>query len=250
MKRPKTKLAATAVVVIVIISGIHCCNQNASTVKTTDVSEQAAVDYVAASELVPLDIKLPRPTFASHRWGNFRDLIPNLEPLSTKARPPFLAPVGTKNVALNKPVFNTVDEPLIGKLEMITDGDKGAAEGSYVELGPFLQSITVDLEAEYNIYAIVFWHYHRQPRAYFDVIVQAVDDPGFTINVKTLFNNDHDNSAGFGIGKDKNYIDTSEGKLIDAGGVRTRYIRLYSNGNDFDEFNHYIEVELYGKAAK
>jgi hypothetical protein len=80
--------------------------------------------------------------------------------------------------------------------------------------------------------------------------VQAADDPCFTINVKTLFNNDHNNSAGFGIGKDKNYIDTWEGKLIDAGGIRTRYIRLYSNGNDVDEFNRYIEVEVYGKAVK
>ncbi|MBW8040055.1 MAG: hypothetical protein FVQ85_08660 [Planctomycetes bacterium] len=245
------KLATATVAVIVITSGMHCCNRNASTVKTTDVSGQAAVDDVAVSELVPLDIKLPRPMYISHRSANFRDFIPNLEPLSTKPRPPFLAPVGTKNVAFGKPVTCTDEDPIIGKLEMITDGDKEAAEGSFVELGfSFLQHITIDLEAEYNIYAIVFWHYHRDIHAYFDVILQAADDPGFTINVKTLFNNDHDNSAGFGIGKDKNYIETSEGKLIDAGGVRTRYIRLYSNGNDLDEFNHYVEVEVYGKAAK
>ncbi len=250
MKRPKTKLATAAVMVIVITSGMHCCNQNASTVKLPALSEQAAINDAAVCKLAPLDIKLPRPMFVSHRWGNFRDLIPNLEPMPTKVRPPFLAPVGTKNVALNKPVFSTVDEPLIGKLEMITDGDKEAADGSYVELGSFLQHVTIDLEAEYNIYAILFWHYNRQPRAYFDVIVQVVDDPGFTTNVNTLFNNDIDNSAGFGVGKDKNYIDTWEGKLIDSGGVRTRYIRLYSNGNDFDEYNHYIEVEVYGKAAE
>ncbi|MHC4085171.1 MAG: hypothetical protein ACYSU5_08200 [Planctomycetota bacterium] len=248
MKWPNTKLAATAIAVIVTISGINCRKQNTS---LPAPSGKAASDDTATSELVPLDIKLPRPTFASHRWGNFRDLIPNLEPMSTKPRPLFLAPVGTKNVALGKPVTCTDEDPIIGKLEMITDGDKEADEGSFVELGePFLQHVTIDLEAEYNIYAIVFWHYHRQPRAYFDVIVQAADDPGFTINVTTLFNNDHDNSAGFGIGKDKNYLETSEGKLIDAGGVRTRYIRLYSNGNDLDEFNHYIEVEIYGKAVK
>jgi hypothetical protein len=159
MKRPKTKFttsAATAVVVIITISGIHCCNQNASTVKLPARSEQAAVDDVAASELVPLDIKLPRPVFTGHRWGNFRDLIPNLEPLSTKPRPPFLAPVGTKNVALGKPVTCTDEDPIIGKLEMITDGDKEADEGSFVELRSFLQHVTINLEAEYNIYAIVF----------------------------------------------------------------------------------------------
>lgn len=251
MRRPKTKLALAAVVIIVITSCMHCCNQNASTVKQPALSEQAAVDNVATSELVPLDIKLPAPRFAGHRSANFRDLIPNLEPMSTKPRPPFLVPVGTKNVALGKPVTCTDEDPIIGKLEMITDGDKEADEGSFVELGySFLQHVTIDLEAEYNIYAIVFWHYHSDNRAYFDVIVQVADDPVFTINVKTLFNNDHDNSAGFGIGKDKNYLETSEGKLVDTEGVRTRYIRLYSNSNDIDEFNRYIEVEVYGKAVK
>jgi hypothetical protein len=248
MKWPKTKLATTAVVVIVTISGINCRKQNTS---LTAPPEKAAGDDTAASELVPLDIKLPRPISGGHRWGNLSDLIPNLEPLSKKPRPPFLAPVGTKNVALGKPVTCTDENPIFGKLEMITDGDKETDEGSFVELGySLLQHITIDLEAEYNIYAIVFWHYHSDIRAYFDVIVQVADDPGFTTNVKTLFNNDHDNSAGFGIGKDKNYIETSEGKLIDAGGIRSRYIRLYSNGNDLDEFNRYIEVEVYGKAVK
>jgi hypothetical protein len=248
MKWPTTKLAATAIAVIVTISGINCRKQNTS---LPAPSGKAASDDTAASELVPLDIKLPRPRFGGHRWGNLSDLIPNLEPLSTKPRPPFLAPVGTKNVALGKPVSCTDEDPIIGKLEMITDGDKEADEESLVELGePFLQHVTIDLEAEYNIYAIVFWHHHGYIRAYFDVIVQVADDPGFTINVKTLFNNDHDNSAGFGIGKDKNYIETSEGKLVDAGGIRTRYIRLYSNGSDLNEFNSYIEVEVYGKAVK
>jgi hypothetical protein len=127
MKRTKTKLtttAATAVVVIVIISGTHSCSQNASTLKLPAPSEQSAVDDSAASELVPLDIKLPRPMYISHRSANFRDLIPNLESLSTKPRPPFLAPVGTKNVAFGKPVICTDEDPIIGKLEMITDGDK------------------------------------------------------------------------------------------------------------------------------
>ena len=60
---------------------------------------------------------------------------------------------------------------------MITDGDKEAADGCYVELGPFLQHITIDLEAVYEIYAVVIWHYHQQPQVYFDVIVQVADSP-------------------------------------------------------------------------
>ena len=70
----------------------------------------------------------------------------------------------------------------------------------------------------------------------------------FTTNVTTVFNNDIDNSAGLGIGTDLHYIETHEGKLIDAKGVKGKYVRLYSNGNTSNDLNHYIEVEVYGKA--
>ena len=155
-----------------------------------------------------------------------------------------------ENVAIGKKVTSTDDAPIIGDIPMITDGDKEAADGSYVELGPFIQSVTIDLGADYDIYAILLWHFHKQARVYFDVVVQVSDDPDFIMSVKTLFNNDHDNSSGLGIGSDMHYIETSEGKLIDAKGVRARYVRLYSNGNNSNELNHYIEVEVFGKAVK
>ena len=83
-----------------------------------------------------------------------------------------------------------------------------------------------------------------------DVVVQVADDPDFISNVRTLFNNDHDNSSGLGIGSDMHYVETAEGKLIDAKGLRARYICLYSNGNSSNELNHYIEVEVFGRPAK
>jgi hypothetical protein len=79
------------------------------------------------------------------------------------------------------------------------------------------------------------------------VIVQVADDPDFITNVKTLFNNDIDNSAGLGIGKDMHYIETSEGKLIDAKGVEARYVRFYSCGSNANDLNNYIEIEVWGK---
>jgi hypothetical protein len=88
-----------------------------------------------------------------------------------------------------------------------------------------------------------------QNPAYFDVIVQTADDPDFTTNVRTLFNNDTDNSAGLGAGADMHYVESYKGELIDAEGVKARYVRLYSNGNNTDDLNHYIEVEVYGKPA-
>ena len=160
------------------------------------------------------------------------------------------AAAGTVNLALEKAVTSSDDLPVIGEVEMITDGDKDAAEGSYVELGPFLQHVTIDLGQKSDIYAIVVWHFHKQPRVYFDVIVQVADDADFITNVHTLFNNDHDNSAGLGVGKDKHYVETSEGRLIDAKGVQARYVRLYSNGNTGNDLNHYIEVEVHGKPSQ
>ena len=193
--------------------------------------------------LVPIDIKLPKAMFIGTPQ-NIR--VPNLEKPLGRPRPPFLAPVGTKNVAFGKPVASTDEEPIIGEIEMITDGDKKGADGSYVELGPFLQNVTIDLGAEYDIYAILLWHFHKQARVYLDVVVQVADDPDFITNVRTLFNNDIDNSSGLGLGSDMHYVETAEGKLIDAKGVRARYVRLYSNGNSSNELNHYIEVEVFG----
>jgi len=197
--------------------------------------------------LVPVPIELPNPMFV----GTPQDFkVSNLEKPLGKPRPPFLAPPGTENAAFLKTVSGTDDMPIIGEIEMITDGDKQATDGSYVELGPFLQSVTIDLQAKYDIYAVLLWHYHQQARVYYDVIVQLADDPDFTTNIRTLFNNDRDNSSGLGIGSDMHYVETHEGKLIDAKGARARYVRLYSNGNSSNELNHYIEVEVFGKPAK
>jgi hypothetical protein len=197
-------------------------------------------------ELVPVDIELPRPMFV----GTPQNVqVPRLEKPLGKPRPPFLAPAGTTNVSAGKPVYSSDEEPIIGEIEMITDGDKEAADGSYVELGPFLQHVTIDLEQVCEIYAIVVWHYHKQARVYFDVVVQVADDRDFITGVRAIFNNDHDNSSGLGVGNDMHYVETSEGRLIDGKGNRARFVRLYSNGNNANDLNHYIEVEVYGRAV-
>lgn len=207
-----------------------------------------APDAAAATGLVLFKMELPKPMFV----GTPQDTrVPNLEKPLGHARPPFLAPPGTTNVALGKPVTSSDEEPIIGEIDYITDGDMEAADGSYVELGPFVQHVTIDLEAKYDIYAIVVWHYHKQARVYFDMVVQVADDPDFIENVVTVFNNDIDNSAGFGIGADKHYSETNEGKLIYVldKGVKGRYIRSYSAGNTSNDLNHYIEIAVFGKPA-
>ena len=97
---------------------------------------------------------------------------------------------------------------------------------------------------------MVVWHYHEDERVYFDVGVRASNDPEFKKEVAVLFNNDHDSSSKLGVGKDKEYVEKYEGRLIDAKGVEARYVRLYSKGNTADETNTYVEVEVFGKVVE
>ncbi len=200
-----------------------------------------------SEKLVPIEIELPKPMFIGTPQ-NFK--VERLEKPLGKPRPPFMAPEGTKNIALTKPVASTDEEPIIGEIAMITDGDKEGMDGSFVELGPFKQYVTIDLGAKHEIYAIVMWHYHKQARVYFDVVVQTADDPDFISNVNVLFNNDHDNSSGLGVGDDLHYVETAEGKLVDAKGVEARYVRLYTNGNSSNDLNHWVETEVYGRPVQ
>jgi hypothetical protein len=118
-----------------------------------------------------------------------------------------------------------------------------------VELHRKLQWVQIDLEAAYAIYAIVVWHAHNTPQVCHDVVVQVSEDPNFTRNVKTVYNNDYDNSSGLGAGLDKEYFENYEGRLMDAKGVVGRYVRLYSKGSTFSALNRYTEVEVYGLPA-
>jgi len=191
-----------------------------------------------AQDKVPLQTDLPKPLFV----GTPVPInVPNLEPKLT-TWPDFSVPAGTVNLAKGRKVTASDSDPVVGTLDLVTDGDKEGDEGSWVELGPGKQWLQIDLEKDADIYAVVVWHFHSQERVYRDVVVQVSDDPAFGKDVTTLY----DNSAG---GKDLPYIETRFGKLVDAKGVKGRYVRLYSNGNTTNKMNHYIEVEVFGKPA-
>ena len=226
-----------------------CMNKQLTVVALAVVCSLVAGIGYAQDDKAPINIKLPKPMFV----GTPKDIkSPNLETprKAGELRPAFLAPKGATNLALKKSIKTSDSAPVIGETELIADGDKEGLDGSYVEFGPGKQYVQIDLGTESEIYAVVVWHYHEQARVYRDVVVQSSNEPDFLVDVKTIFNNDHDNSSGLGIGKDKEYIESYEGKLIDAQGVKGRYVRLYSDGNTANEMNHYIEVEVYGKPAK
>jgi hypothetical protein len=200
----------------------------------------------SAQDKVPLKTELPKPLFVG---TPVPVKLPNLEPPRQGKRPDFMVPVGTVNLAAGKKVTSSDKEPVMGTLDLVTDGDKAGDEGSWVELAPGKQWVQIDLEKPADIYAIMLWHYHSQARVYLDVVVQVSDDPEFTKDVTTIFNADAQNELGLGAGKDLAYIESYEGKLIDAKGVKARYVRLYSKGNTTNKLNHYIEVEVFGKPA-
>jgi hypothetical protein len=199
-----------------------------------------------ADDKVPLKTDLPKPLFVG---TPVQINVPNLEPAQKGKRPDFLVPAGTVNLALGKKVTASDSDPVVGTLDLVTDGDKEGDEGSWVELGPGKQWVQIDLAKESDISAVLVWHFHSQARVYFDVVVQVSDDPTFSKDVKTIFNADNANELGLGAGTDHPYIETYEGKLIDAKGVKGRYVRLYSKGNTTNKLNHYIEVEVWGKPA-
>lgn len=218
--------------------------------ESTGTPVDSGTDAVAAAAdgLVPLPIKLPQPQFA----GTPTNLagVDNLEPPLGKDRPAFMAPADVTNVALDKPVTANMDPPIMGELYQIVDGDNEATEDGLVDLGPTKQWIVIDLEEPQELWAILIWHNHKQQFVYKDVVVQVADDPDFISNVRTLFNNDTDNTSGQGVGSDKNYVETAEGKLIDAKKEVAQYVRLWSNGNNLNDRTHYLEVQVFGRPAQ
>jgi len=226
----------------------------AVTVALAVAAGAVAADAVGPSgeKLVPVEVKLPKPLFQ----GTPKNLKPSptLEKYDEKPRPPFYAPEGVTNLAARKKVTSSDNAPIVGELELVTDGDKEGSDGSFVELGPGTQWVQIDLGKPADIYAFVVWHYHGEGRVYHDMVIQVADDADFIENVKTVFNNDFDNSSGLGLGKHLEYIDDYRGKLIPVGekaqSVKGRYVRLYTKGNTSNDLNHYIEVEVLGKPAQ
>jgi hypothetical protein len=201
---------------------------------------------VQAADLKPLDIQLPNPTFL----GTQTDipLTEHIEPLSDKPRAPFLAPAGTRLLSVDKPVTSSDRNPINGTLELVTDGNKEVGDSNVLELRRRLQWVQLDLEKPAQVHAVVVWHAHDMPQVVHDVIVQVADDADFTQGVRTIYNNDYDNSAGLGVGKDKEYFENHEGRLIDAKGEKARFVRLYSQGSTYTALNRYTEVEVWGIA--
>jgi hypothetical protein len=231
----KTTLAALALSVSALF--LPCCGKKAGSAPGGQSGGTAGG--------VPLEVEFPPEIIeGTPRAIDRPGLIE-----APKAAPSFLAPEGTVLLSKGKPVTCSGDGPLIGELSAVTDGSKEGGDGYYVELFDGPQWVQIDLGASAEVNAVWIWHFHSEVRAYDDVIVQISDDPEFKSGVTTVFNNDYDNSSNLGKGADSPYAENRFGKVVDGKGTKGRYVRLHSKGNSSNEMNHYIEVEVYGKAG-
>ena len=252
MKLNTNILTACGLVAAASLTLTSCGEKKAGDAAPSTSSAAApAAPTVPAGDLVDITPNYPKPMFIGTPVPTGD--IPNLEkpdPEAVKARLTLKVPKGTENVAKGKKVTSSDPLPIIGTLDLVTDGDADGSDGCYVELAPGQQWVQIDLGADYAIWKVLVWHFHKQTAVYFDNNVQISDDPEFKTGVTTVYNSDHDDSSKLGKGSDPAYVETNHGRLIDGKGTKGRYVRLYSNGNTANEMNHYIEVQVYGTPAK
>jgi hypothetical protein len=216
-------------------------------------SEQESARATAAGEtagLVALDLGLTVDAVTRATPGNPRGVKPPHLREEVK-REPFLVPEGVENVALYQPATCSEEELAAGDLDQLTDDIKQSGPFDFVELGTGLHWVQIDLGQVRAIHAVAIWHYYKNPTIYNDVIVQVADDPAFQENVRTLFNNDHDNSAKLGRGKDTAFYTRWWAELVDARGpdgtpTRARYVRVYTAGGMEGEPVRFVEIGVYG----
>ena len=253
MKLNTNILTACGLVAAASLTLTSCGEKKAGDAAAPSTSSAAApaAPSVPAGDLVEITPNYPKPMFIGTPVPTGE--IKNLEkpdPEAVKARLTLKVPKGTENVAKGKKVTSSDPLPIIGTLDLVTDGDADGSDGCYVELAPGHQWVQIDLGAEYDIWKILVWHFHKQTAVYFYNNIQISDDPEFKTGVTVLYNSDDDDSSKLGKGSDPSYVETNHGRLIDGKGTKGRYVRLYSNGNTANEMNHYIEVQVYGTPAK
>ena len=199
------------------------------------------------AEKVAIKFELPPP----HSSGTPKEIkSDNLEPDRGpgKLRPPIMVePEYAKKLTTEDTKVTTSEEAVTGENEYVVDGDKTPDATSMLQLPGGVQWVQLDLGAEHDISAVCVWHDQGDERVYKDVIVQISNDANFVDGVKTIFNNDHDNTAKLGAGKDKEYRERNDGRPMDAKLTKGRYVRCYSNGSTSEPVNNYIEIEVFGK---
>ena len=150
-----------------------------------------------------------------------------------------------ENLAFQKPVTagNMENGTLQNNLEKIVDGITASEDANNVEFTPANGAqeekayVTVDLEQSYDLSEVKFYSFttHDYPGYYrinHNTVVMVSNDPNFQDeSTKIIYNNDSDNSMGFGVGTDAEEQNTPSGKsIVFDKPVNARYIRYYQDG--------------------
>ena len=215
--------------------------------KAMMVGAVALCAAAAFAEKVAIKFELPPP----HSSGTPKEIKSDnleLDPGIGKLRPPIMVePEFAKKLTTENTKVTTSEEAVTGDNDYVVDGDKTPDATSMLQLPGGLQWVQLDLGAEHTISAVCVWHDQGDERVYRDVVVQISNDANFVDGVKTIFNNDHDNTAKLGKGTDKEYRERYDGRPMDAKLAKGRYVRCYSNGSTSEPVNNYIEIEVFGK---
>jgi hypothetical protein len=189
--------------------------------------------------------------------------------------PTLKLPSGSTNLAYGRSITTNFPDPIMGQLDMITDGNKGVltysdgrlryidADNCYVEFSPSIHSMSGD---EFTKLGPRFVQFDFQESNFFDAIwiwagyrdhgydvvrklvIQISQDPKFATNPTTVFNCDTDNSLGFGLGSDRPFASSRFGKLIRIKPTLGRYVRIWCNGSVmFPRETRLVEIEIYGR---
>jgi len=228
-----------------------------TTFSMAKIINKTIASFLAGGKILEvLDLKLGPDAVTRATPGYPKNLVPPPHLREDVKRPPFMVPPATVNLALGKPVTCSMEEdPYEGTLPMLTDDNKKCGQFDFVELDFGPQWVQVDLGQIETLYAVVVWHFYKNKVIYNDVIVQVADDEEFTVNKRTVFNNDHDDSTGEGKGEDTAYGAAWWGELVDLRGGNNdgslaRYIRVWTDGGCADEATRFVEIAAYGKGKK
>jgi len=185
------------------------------------------------------------PNYICIGFSRHLDMPPNMKKDYYSLVREVTVPARVSLVSRGAPVTSSDPAPL-GELTLVTDGDKAGDDGYFVDLQPGCQWVQIDLGAPREMWLIWTWMYFKAQVYYKDVIIAVANEADFR-DARIVFNNDDDNTSGMGAGSDESWLETNCGHPVRLNGVTGRYVRLYSNGRNCDDTNHWIEVEIYGR---
>ena len=137
----KSKLILPAFLTVSALALSSCGEKNKAAADSSGNSTAPASTGGGIPGGVPLKTELPPELIE----GTPKPMnVPNLVQVPDKA-PEFLVPEGTTLLSKGKKVTSSDDNPIIGSLDLITDGDKEAGEGYFVELLDGTQWVQIDL---------------------------------------------------------------------------------------------------------